>query len=375
MNAYSIQHVECSLRQPSFRQHQVKEYKLKNVVLVTGNGLSIDLRSKFPDLLDTSYPLSVTSLPDYYVWNGFITDFDLVRHFPMLSIIIDNARRNFPKITDFEILEKIRSEDHFSSLFATSSIFERDDYRLRKGLRPLTWEQENKKGIALAHLRLYLIHVFSYYDRCIFNEYLNSWRWTAWMQSNHNKLLQVISFNYDILIERAYKEPTQDDYLLHPKDINATLDRLVFSKPHGSVNHSEPQGIDFGELHWNYPSPNRIVEYGSGNVNIIPRNRMNQLRPFSDIVLPTEAVGMRQELRHIKAGYQRIKKIAPRIELCIIAGISYWHCDRPEINEIIESLPAAKILVCNPYPPLDLLKYLVRNDRKFEVIKEDLPVV
>ena len=44
---------------------------------------------------------------------------------------------------------------------------------------------------------------------------------------------------------------------------------------------------------------------------------------------------------------------------CVFIGISYFECDRPELDEIVNSIPRhTQIIVANPEPPADFIKTL-----------------
>jgi len=66
-----------------------------------------------------------------------------------------------------------------------------------------------------------------------------------------------------------------------------------------------------------------------------------------------------REYYWVRAGRRRWRDIAPRIRHVVIVGLSYWPCDREELDEFISALPRdARIYMANPSPPHDWLQRL-----------------
>jgi len=347
---------------------------MRDIVLVVGNGLPIDLRSTYPSLQNPSQPLSINIIPDHHFWNSHMDSLDFNVYYPHLMEVLSNFGSEDTNISHFNIIKNIIVADVNDDRFTTNHIIDNiTNYFNMTGKQDTWWTSNRRKGLALSQLRLYLIYVFSYFDKSILDEYLIEWRWTKWMMGNINRISQIVSFNYDLVIDRALNMLSIADYVLSEKDVKTRIKPLMISKPHGSINHIMRNVIDTGQTYWNMPSKNGIFEFNQGDVSVIPRNRLYDDRQFSDMILPTEAPGARRKMRHINNGYRRLQRVGRNADICVIAGLSYSEPDRLEINEIINLVPRAEFLICDPEPSTELIKILSSYGRKCTPLYGDLP--
>jgi hypothetical protein len=81
-----------------------------------------------------------------------------------------------------------------------------------------------------------------------------------------------------------------------------------------------------------------------------------QPRRESAVVLPSET-SPNIDLQWVKPGYAYFRHtIAKEIRYCIFIGVSYWRCDRAEMDFILESLDRNTTVVsANPHPDPDFV--------------------
>ncbi|MFM9846003.1 MAG: hypothetical protein ACKVP3_02445, partial [Hyphomicrobiaceae bacterium] len=74
------------------------------------------------------------------------------------------------------------------------------------------------------------------------------------------------------------------------------------------------------------------------------------VEPALDIVLPLEYSAI-AGFQYIRGGYNYLREHGATFDHCVVAGLSYWECDRPEIDTILGALrPETIVTVCDPYP-------------------------
>jgi hypothetical protein len=127
----------------------------------------------------------------------------------------------------------------------------------------------------------------------------------------------------------------------HAKTSQALFQYLSF---HGSINYRlvgiEIAGAEY--LARNINAPIKVVqelEALGGGENILP-----------DIVLPGEATRIRH-YRSVWPGFEMFKHLGAEFDYLIVTGLSYWDCDRREIDELLQCVSRdAKIIIVHPNP-------------------------
>ena len=176
---------------------------MRDTVIICGNGLPIDLRNQFPNLPDTSNPLQTKIIPNHHMWDGFMVDFNVEKHFSYLLEVMSNVEINHKFRSDYDIIAFIVSAPSNYSVFKTN--FSTEHKTRMSGSRFLAHEIENKfKEIIVEQLRLYLMYVYSYYDMLTNNTDTSNWKWAIWIKANSHRISHIASFNYDILIEKTF---------------------------------------------------------------------------------------------------------------------------------------------------------------------------
>lgn len=265
---------------------------MRDTVLVVGNGLSIDLRIKHRTIGDSSYPLSINVIPKHHFNGTEMADLDFKVYYPHLIEVLRNFGCEVVNVNHFNVINSIINADINDEKFSTEHVKkDMDSYYKITNKVNTWWSNGRKKGLAISQLRLYLIYVFSFIDQSIEDDYIKEWRWTKWINHSMESISQVVSFNYDITLDRAANMLSNKDYVLSKKDIRTRINPIMISKPHGSINYTIDNVIDSGQLYWDMPARNSIYELNQGQVSVIERNNLYRSREFSDMVLPTEAPG------------------------------------------------------------------------------------
>lgn len=297
----------------------------KNILLVVGNGITISLHKKYSiaNQLNPSNPLS---------WEFKIDQVSSITWqdaFPILNSYIGKNIANLNN--DFEIFRNIHSKEMDGKL-----------------------EIESRHFLALA---------YAYYsiNTCV----PNSWEWVKFLKKHSPSLLSIISFNYDLIAEKALIKANQN--IIYGEYKNGFIP--VF-KPHGSCNlESHPSFISM-------PDPQYPLNIWM-NCNNVPQYYLtpeNYMKPRKEgyCILPHE------NNKYIDFQWQTpfwngTKEKADVIEHCIIIGLSYHPADRLEINRIIELLNSDTVIhLCNPSHHPDLIKFIEISGKKLK-LHESIP--
>ncbi|OEZ81008.1 hypothetical protein JAB6_40430 [Janthinobacterium sp. HH104] len=309
---------------------------MKNTLIIVGNGLSVDLCRKIFSTLNPSTPLSwnfiINQPPNGIKWQDA---------FPRLS---SYAKENLLKIkNDFELFKTIRET------------------------QPAEYRTEARHFLALA---------YTHFDNEIFIPRI--WKWNKFIKNNLDKIFQVISFNYDTVVERTII----DNLRYHNQKVKGFLlnsygedDRyLSVFKPHGCrMMEMHPNAIHT-DFEITYPIK-ILLQENNVPLYILPRTQQLQPRKESFCILPFEE-NIFQEYQWQNDIWKTMINKYQNIEHCVIIGHSYAEVDRPEIDTIINSLPInAKIHICNPYPPLELELNLKKIGKNYAIYKDTLPLI
>lgn len=215
---------------------------------------------------------------------------------------------------------------------------------------------------AYSELNMYLRHLFSSYNTMItdkqLEKFLNgntSWGWIDFFKaiekSEYDKIT-FVTYNYDIWLERILK------ILKIPFRINgfdkSCDEKVEIIKPHGSISfvpkgdisvvYSVNYNLDFEGV------PIEQLEIQYDNLTRYPKGAI--IPPAGDSMRLGTTAPWSQKLRN------EAKNIATSIEEkdeIVLCGISYWHVDRRELDELLINLNQdSNFTFVNPMPPRDL---------------------
>lgn len=182
------------------------------------------------------------------------------------------------------------------------------------------------------------------------NHFSKDWPWFKWLLLHRENIACAFSLNYDLLLERCFDEI---DLLYNSFQINGHQFGIPFVKPHGSVDF-EVYGID---APISYPLSGRI------DMNDMPIHRLKintLLYPRTQplCIIPNEN-NKYQYFQWVRAANNAFNQQLKLCTHCIFIGISYFECDRPEIDAIVDGLPdGTEIIIANPTPPQEFLNKL-----------------
>lgn len=210
---------------------------------------------------------------------------------------------------------------------------------------------------AYSELNMYLRHLFSSYNTMItdkqLEKFLNgntSWGWIDFFKaiekSEYDKIT-FVTYNYDIWLERILK------ILKIPFRINgfdkSCDEKVEIIKPHGSISFV-PKGDISAVYSVNYNLdfegvPIEQLEIQYDNLTRYPKGAI--IPPAGDSMRLGTTAPWSQKLRN------EAKNIATSIEEkdeIVLCGISYWHVDRRELDELLIKFESGfKFYICKSY--------------------------
>lgn len=314
---------------------------MKKLVLILGNGFTIDLLSHLkdgiPDRIDL---INLFSKGDTVVWPGEKIErgFLSYKHCPALWSL--GARPNIDRQEAYELMENILTCANMMSSCLTQP---RDN---------------NIYYDAYYELAAYLRYLFVQYNNTVEDvmlEHINSENW-GWLklikgayESNFYEKVIIVTYNYDIFLERLLKIKEI------PFDVGGIDDnnnKVILLKPHGSIS--------FAHKHKGVAAPFSIKKDETMNeANItdfyVTYDELSKNYLVNALIPPAGdsnrlAYGWSKEIRSI------IDEMLDTItdgDQCVISGISYWHVDRQEIDKLLAKISKKQIdtYMVNPNPP------------------------
>lgn len=288
------------------------------IALVVGNGLSMSF-GKFSGLSEKWNSQNPLAWEVDCPHNGG----PFIEQLPLLK----KLREFFPHLSDFDIFKQIHDPATCRALDI------HPDY-------------------CLIEARHYLTIAFSKLSELQIENFNKDWGWFKWLSCHKENLHCAFSLNYDLLLEQCLDEL---GVLYTSFENNAPHQGIPLAKPHGSVDF-DPPGLVVG-IPITYP----IWMWFDLNDSLMARlNKHELMQPRAQplCITPNEA--------NKYTNYHWVKPIRNAFlqELqscthCVFIGISYFDCDRPELDEIVRSLPDnAEIIVANPDPNKDFIETL-----------------
>lgn len=341
---------------------------MKSVFIILGNGFTIDFLNKYNDFLETKkrqgVRINVQNLFQYgevigTPWDerpGFLS----YKVCPALWTL--GARPNNSADECNALIEEIIS---CANMFFD---FINDPDQKTKRLSMVNSNDDRIYLRAYCELIVYLRYLFSWYDSLIddttlqeFVSTYTNWGWLLFLKNldlKEYKKIIFVSYNYDVWLERILN-CLGLKYNVHGFDNNE--DNVIeIIKPHGSIsfvpkNHIDRYDINYNidvdglkidELTLKYDS---LTKYSTGAI-IPPAGDSARLQVTSSWAdtLRNEAIKKAKELSSDKKS------------IVVMCGISYWHVDRREIDELLINLNSdTEFTFINPVPPRDLNAVLI----------------
>lgn len=312
------------------------------IVMVLGNGFTIDFIKYIhkEDVVNTAnlfYDGDAVTWPDGSNSKGFLS----YSHCKNLWNL--GARPQMDKESAQEIIEEIIS---------CANTLPRD--------RIASDNINNIYVNAYFELAAYLKHLFIMYnnkikDSDITGANISQWGWyklvsKAYANQNIDEI-HIITYNYDLFLERVLRLHNISYDIV---GIDESDNKIKIYKPHGSISFCHKikgEREDF--------SIRRSISYYEAELSdfVIGDKELDDNYIISAMIPPS---GDSSRMTFKWASDLR-KKISSMIgavnaeDKLIVSGISYWHVDRKEIDEVLISLPPdINAYMVNPYPPKTL---------------------
>lgn len=347
---------------------------MKSVFIILGNGFTIDFLKKYNEFLENkktqNVRIDVRNLFRYgevigTPWDnrpGFLS----YKECPALWTL--GARPNNSAEESNALIEEIIS---CANMFFD---FINDPDQKTKRLSMINSNDNRIYLRAYCELIVYLRQLFSWYDSLIDDDELRefvltckNWGWLSFLKEidlKRYKKIIFVSYNYDVWLERildclGYK------YSVYGFD-NNNNSIIEIIKPHGSISFVPRNHIDRYDINYNIAvdglkidelvlSYDSLTKYSTGAI-IPPAGDSSRLQVTSSWAdtLRSEAIAKAKQLSNDKES------------VVVMCGISYWHVDRREIDELLINLNSdTDFTFINPVPPRDLNAVLISIFKKY----------
>ena len=318
---------------------------MDKIYIVLGNGFSIDLIQK----MNRSKEIDLSNLFS----KGEYVEYPKTKNKGFLS------RKYTPALWDLGARSYMSCEDAVRLI--TDIITCANVYNLSREKRP-KGEIDNSNIYINAYMELtsYLRYLFIYYNSLISDsdlnnilEKINLVRYIKQCISN-NQQVYIYTYNYDVFLERILllSKITFDIYGFTHYNSN-----IIIFKPHGSISFSFNKKI---EEYSSYNIKNSFV-YDSIAQNASDfdvKYNLNCDYPIVNAIIPPAGDSSRFHfgwIKDIRKGIDETIGKSDSNDKMLLFGISYWHVDRNEIDEILLSMNNdMEVRFINPNPPTSL---------------------
>jgi hypothetical protein len=167
---------------------------------------------------------------------------------------------------------------------------------------------------------------------------------------NYDEVI-IINYNYDIWLERLLNV---HGLPFNIEGFQTNNTKIKILKPHGSISFSfqVKTVADFTIRHLEYDNITQEVSQFDIKYDF------NNDFPIVNAIIPPAGDSNRTNMSWIKVLRQSISdriQSASSEDTLIIFGLSYWHVDRTEIDEILTQIhPQINVKLVNPNPPTSL---------------------
>jgi hypothetical protein len=303
---------------------------MKKVGMILGNGLTIDLMNCINRDLDID-PTDLFKYGDRVKWPangqpGFLSP----RHCPNLWSL--GARPGSNRNDSYKVIEDLIT---VMNLYATLP-----SETVKKKSQQTDSAVSRLYIYAYQELVSYLRELFIYYDSKISTEDISSadWGWKNYLtkldKDESIESVEIITYNYDLFLERVL------DHLnikFSIPGIKENTGKFRIYKPHGSIGFLYKGFLD--KDNYNIQSSFSLQNGEISNIE----NRYHDLSVFMPVIplIPPSGEAHRfsqnwaQSIR--EHANKRFKEFQAGDEV-VICGLSYWHVDRAELDEIIRNL-------------------------------------
>jgi len=311
---------------------------MKNIFIILGNGFSIDflnhLKSKTESCADNIALSNLFENGELVPWPGDDScGFLSYKHCPNLWTL--GARPNLSPEASLSLIENIIT----CANVINSKKLQVDSIYIR----------------AYRELALYLKALFIYYDKKVDVPKINSseWGWAKYFQhintSGEVDKVHLVTLNYDIWLERVLQEVGID---FHVSGFDSKETKFNIYKPHGSISFAHKQ-IKVKEF-FNINHTEDIVDVNLKEFELKYAN-LNALG-LMHAMIPPAGDSARLNFKwanEIRNSICEISESLSENDEVVICGISYWHVDRLELDNILTSIGpnVSEVTIVNPFSP------------------------
>ncbi len=315
---------------------------MSKIVIILGNGFTMDFIKyiKKESLVNTGnlfYDGDVVTWPDGSNTKGFLS-YKYCKNLWNLG-----ARPKMEKEDAIEIIEEIIS---------CANTLPRD--RITNEIT------DNMYVNAYFELAAYLKHLFIMYDTAIKDSDITGaniaeWGWYKLLSRAYKDTtveeVDIITYNYDLFLERVLRLNNISFDIVGVEENN---NKVKIFKPHGSISfcHREKgEKEDFSIRRDISLYEAELSDFVIGETNLDDNYLISAM-------IPPSGDSSRMTFKWASDLRRKISEMITRIEAedkVLISGISYWHVDRKEIDDVLISLPSSiSAYMVNPYPPKTL---------------------
>ena len=181
---------------------------------------------------------------------------------------------------------------------------------------------------------------------------MSKWAWARFLlnlnNSRHVSKIEIITFNYDIWLERTL-DLLGIDYEVAPFQSKPNT-KFTILKPHGSISflHLTDPYTNFNISYRTTPLDAKISDFE------IAMTGMDQHKLVVPLIPPA---GDSERLyaswsKELREQCQKRSEATSPNDRVLICGLSYWHVDRREIDQILLAVPeGSSVAYINPSPP------------------------
>ncbi|MDD3855238.1 SIR2 family protein [Sulfurimonas sp.] len=221
-----------------------------------------------------------------------------------------------------------------------------------------------------AYLELveYIRNLFVFYDKKINNisDKFESWSWLKFLRNAYEQYdkIYIVTYNYDVWLEKILQKAGLD-FSIYGFDA-VEEKKIVIFKPHGSISFQHKTSVEKDA--YIIKKSKEIDDDKLENFNLL--YTYENISSINAIIPPASEAGRMQGdgswSKEIHNEILNIFNNTNENDECIMCGISYWHVDRNEIDNILVRLsPKINIKMINPYPPKSLTAVLTSLFKNF----------
>lgn len=179
-----------------------------------------------------------------------------------------------------------------------------------------------------------------------------NWAWYKWFKLHSENIIGTFSLNYDLLLESIFDSLGK---VYNSLQVNHHGYGIPFVKPHGSVDFEiHPNSISYKA---SYPLIN-FVDLNKTQIIRLDQKELIYPRSQPLCIVPNES-NKYSDYPWVQRANQKFNAEVAGCTHCIFIGISYFECDRLEIDAILDVLPKqAQVIVANPNPPAAFIEKL-----------------